>query len=75
MTATTYTSETLTYRVDGINCGHCEAAIKSEVGALPEVSEVEVDLAAKIVRVRGTGLRDEAIRAAIDEAGYDAVPA
>jgi copper chaperone CopZ len=45
--------------------------VKTEVSGVPGVSSVEVDLEAKLVTVRGTGLDDGAIRHAIDEAGYD----
>ncbi len=68
-------NEQLTYLVDGMTCGHCEASVREEVGGLEAVEAVEVDLGSKLVRVRGNGLSDEAIRAAIDEAGYEAVPA
>jgi len=61
----------LTYDVPGISCEHCRAAITEEVGKVGGVSAVDVDLAAKRVRVAGAGLDDGAIRAAIDEAGYD----
>jgi copper chaperone len=69
------TNEQLTYLVKGMSCGHCEASVKKEVGALAGVSDVDVNLRKKIVRVSGEQLNDEAIRGAIDEAGYDAVPA
>ncbi|MBI4898289.1 MAG: heavy-metal-associated domain-containing protein [Actinobacteria bacterium] len=69
------TNEELTYLVKGMTCGHCEAAVREEVGGLEDVESVDVDLGAKLVRVHGQGLSDEAIRAAIDEAGYEAVPA
>jgi len=65
----------LTYLVDGMSCEHCRAAIATEVGALAGVGGVEVDLGTKLVRIHGEGLDDAAVRAAIDEAGYDAVPA
>jgi copper ion binding protein len=57
--------------VPGMSCGHCEAAVKREVGAVDGVEAVDVDLTAKSVTVRGTGLDRGAIVAAIDEAGYD----
>ena len=69
------TNGQLTYLVSGMSCGHCEASVKEEVGALAGVSGVDVDLATKLVRVSGEQLSDEAIRAAIDEAGYEAAPA
>jgi copper chaperone CopZ len=65
----------LLYRVEGMSCSHCESAVTAEVGRVPGVAAVEVDLAGKLVRVRGTEVEDAAVRAAIDEAGYDAVRA
>lgn len=64
--------ETLLYSVPGMHCGHCEQAVKEEVSAVPGVASVAVDLDTKRVEVRGESLDDSAIRAAIDEAGYEA---
>jgi copper chaperone len=58
------------YSVPGISCDHCKAAIEGGVGRLPGVDLVEVDVAARTVRVEGEA-SDEAVRAAVDEAGYD----
>ena len=62
---------TLTLSVPGMTCGHCEAAVKQEVGAVPGVTGVEVDLDTKVVAVSGTNLDRDTIVAAIDEAGFD----
>ena len=59
------------YTVPGMSCSHCEAAVKEEVSALAGVEAVEVDLDSKRVEVRGDTLDDAAIRAAIEEAGYE----
>lgn len=61
---------TRTYSVPTISCGHCKAAIEGEVGKVAGVATVEVDVATKTVHVEGDAT-DEAVRAAIDEAGYD----
>jgi copper chaperone len=66
---------TLIYRVDGMSCEHCVVAVTGEVGDVAGVQAVDVDLATKLVRVSGAGIDDTAVVAAIDEAGYDAVPA
>ena len=66
---------TLIYRVDGMSCEHCVVAVTGEVGEVAGVDSVDVDLAAKLVRVSGTGIDETEVVAAIDEAGYDAVPA
>jgi len=58
-----------TYSVPGISCDHCRHAIETEVATVAGVSTVSVDLEAKLVTVDGGD--DGAIRAAIDDAGYD----
>ncbi|MCX9193271.1 cation-transporting ATPase [Carbonactinospora thermoautotrophica] len=63
----------LVLHVEGMSCQHCVNAITQEVGKVAGVSEVQVDLAGRAVTVRGEGFTDEAIRAAIDEAGYEVV--
>ncbi|MBC6466372.1 heavy-metal-associated domain-containing protein [Actinomadura alba] len=65
----------MTFTVPAINCAHCVDAISGEVGQITGVREVVVDVDAKLVTVRGDGLDDAVLRAAIDEAGYDAEPA
>jgi copper chaperone CopZ len=55
-----------------MSCAHCEAAITAEVSQVAGVASVDVDLDGKQVVVRGESLSDDAIRAAIDEAGYEA---
>jgi copper ion binding protein len=60
-----------TYHVPGVSCEHCVAAITEEVGQVAGVASVEVALAAKLVTVHGAPVDDAAVRAAIDEAGYD----
>jgi copper chaperone CopZ len=55
-----------------MHCGHCESAVEREVSQVDGVESVDVDLETKLVTVRGESLSDEALRAAIDEAGYKA---
>ncbi len=58
------------YRVPGISCDHCKHAIEGEVTKVAGVDHVEVDVGQRLVTVRGDA-DDGAVRAAIDEAGYD----
>ncbi len=60
------------FTVPAIHCGHCQMAIESEVGQVPGVERVAVDIDAKRVDVEGDA-PEEAILAAIGEAGYDEV--
>jgi copper chaperone CopZ len=62
---------TTTYRVSGMTCAHCVNAVTEEVGSLPHVTDVQVELATRDVTVRSTRpLTDDEVSAAIDEAGY-----
>ena len=65
-------SETLSYNVPAIHCNHCAASIKEEVAAVDGVEAVDVDLEGKVVTIHGAALDDAALRAAIEEAGYEA---
>lgn len=61
----------IVYSVPGVSCGHCRSAIEDEVGRVEGVTAVEVDLDAKRVAVRGERLESDAVKAAIEEAGYE----
>lgn len=65
---------TTTFPVTGMTCAHCVASVTEEVGELPGVASVAVDLVvggASTVTVESDAPLDpEAVRAAVDEAGY-----
>lgn len=62
--------EQKTYTVSGMTCGHCEASVREEVGEVAGVSAVEVSHETGRLVVSGEGVSDEAVRAAVEEAGY-----
>ena len=64
-----------TYTVNGMTCDHCVHSVGTEVGKVPGVAAVDVDLASGRVSVQGEGFTDEQIAAAVDEAGYQVVAA
>ena len=63
--------ETKTYRVVGMHCAHCEAAVARELEAVEGVASATVRLESGLAVVTGSGLDDDALRAAIREAGYE----
>jgi copper chaperone len=65
-------SETVSYNVPAIHCAHCGMSIKEEVSEVEGVEDVDVDVDSKVVTIRGRELSDERLRAAIQEAGYEA---
>jgi copper chaperone len=73
MTSETLPAE-LIFTVPGVSCSHCESAITEEVGRVPGVTAVEVDLDSKRVTVSGSRLDQSAVREAIEQAGYDLEP-
>ncbi|MFE7317112.1 heavy-metal-associated domain-containing protein [Streptomyces sp. NPDC057555] len=73
-TAVEVGSVTTTYKVSGMTCGHCEGAVSSEIGEIAGVSSVQAVAATGLVTVTSKAPLDEAaVRAAIDEAGYELV--
>ena len=64
---------TRNYTVEGMTCGHCRAAVIEEVLQVSGVKGVDVELDSGRVTVAGESFEDDAIRKAIDEAGYTLV--
>ncbi|MFF0338115.1 heavy-metal-associated domain-containing protein [Kribbella sp. NPDC004875] len=66
---------TQTYSVSGMTCGHCTSAVTEEISKLVGVQDVQIDLVAggtSAVHVTSESALDEAaVRAAVDEAGYE----
>ena len=60
-----------TYIVEGMTCSHCVLSVREELGEVAGVAEVDVDLASGRVTVLGEGFDDDAVRAAVVEAGYE----
>lgn len=61
-----------TFEVTGMTCGHCVAAIKEEVGAIADVTDVAVDLASGRVTVDSAReVTTAEMASAVDEAGYE----
>jgi len=67
-------SVTAVYKVSGMTCGHCEGAVSSEISEIAGVSSVTaVASTGEVTVVSAAPLDDEAVRAAVDEAGYELV--
>ena len=62
---------TQTFTVTGMTCGHCVASVTEEVSGIPGVQDVDVVLETGAVTVTSTDpVDDAAVRAAVEEAGY-----
>lgn len=62
------------FKVSGMSCGHCVRAVTQAIQALDQAAQVDVDLAAGVVRVEAD-LTASQIEAAIREEGYVVMPA
>jgi len=67
-------NETHTYVVTGMTCEHCASSVHEEVSELSGVAQVDVDLLSGRLTVTGDAIDDDAVRAAVAEAGYQVVP-
>ncbi|MGW0467733.1 heavy-metal-associated domain-containing protein [Streptomyces sp. NPDC003027] len=65
---------TTVYQVKGMTCGHCEGAVSSEISEIAGVSSVTaVAATGRVTVVSEAPLDEDAVRAAVDEAGYELV--
>jgi copper chaperone len=61
------------YTVAGMSCAHCVSSVSEEVTEIAGVTDVDVDLDSGRLSVAGSGFTDDAVRAAVAEAGYEVV--
>ena len=62
------------YRVSGMTCAHCEAAVRDEVARIPGVDGVTVSAdTGRLVVTWAAPIDTDAVLGAVDEAGYEAV--
>jgi copper chaperone CopZ len=67
---------TIEFQVTGMSCGHCEAAVRKEVGAVAGVASAEASAATGRLMIEASGPVDDAdVIAAVAEAGYTAARA
>ncbi|MZD07973.1 copper-binding protein [Streptomyces sp. SID5785] len=65
---------TTVYEVKGMTCGHCEGAVAGEISEIAGVASVTaVAATGQVTVVSAAPLDEEAVRAAVDEAGYELV--
>jgi copper chaperone len=67
------TENSRVYSVKGMTCEHCVRSVTEEVSEVSGVEGVDVDLDSGRLVVRGD-VADEAVRAAVSEAGYEVAP-
>ena len=62
---------TQSFTVTGMTCGHCVASVTEEISEIPGVESVDVVLDSGAVTVTSSQpLEQQAVRAAVEEAGY-----
>ncbi|WP_313480308.1 heavy-metal-associated domain-containing protein [Microbacterium sp.] len=63
------------FQVTGMTCGHCEMSVREEVEKVAGVEAIDVSAkTGRLVVSSAAELDADAVIAAVDEAGYQAVP-
>ena len=67
---------TTQFQVTGMTCGHCEMSVREEVSKVTGVDDIQVSAASgSLVVTSATAVDQDAVIAAVDEAGYRATAA
>ncbi|WP_406477581.1 heavy-metal-associated domain-containing protein [Streptomyces sp. NBC_01615] len=67
-------SVTTVYQVSGMSCGHCEGSVSGEISGIAGVTSVKaVASTGEVTVVSAAPLDEAAVRAAVDEAGFELV--
>jgi len=65
---------TMEFQVTGMTCGHCEMSVREEVAKIAGVESIDVSAATGRLTIASAAPVDaDAVIAAVDEAGYQAV--
>lgn len=67
---TSQTDMTKTFKIEGMNCSHCQASVEKAISGLQGIDSVEVDLSSGLARVSGE-IEDEKIKEAVRLAGFE----
>lgn len=62
---------TKTIAIEGMHCQHCVAAVNDALAAVAGVTSVKVSLEKNNAVVEGEGLNDAALKAAVEDTGFD----
>ncbi|EUA11998.1 heavy-metal-associated domain protein [Mycobacterium kansasii 732] len=63
---------TVTVTVTGMSCAHCASSVRDELGSIPGVTAVDVDLPSGAVTVESDcPVDNDAIKNAVAVAGYE----
>lgn len=62
---------TKTISIEGMHCQHCVAAVTEALKAVSGVTSVSVSLEHNNAVVEGAGLDDAALKAAVEDTGFD----
>jgi copper chaperone CopZ len=60
-------------KIDGMTCGHCVMHVRSALEDVQGVKSADVNLLERSAMVEGEVLSDQALRAAVADAGYRVV--
>ena len=59
--------------IEGMSCNHCVMHVKNALSEVEGVKSVDVNLQGKYALVEGDNTSNEALKAAVEDAGYEVV--
>jgi copper chaperone len=67
--------KTTELKIEGMHCGHCVMAVRTELSKLPNVKVEDVQIGRVTVQIDETRVTNEQLNAAVEKAGYRVVSA
>ncbi len=64
-------TEGTVYSIGGMTCNHCKASVEKNLSKIEGIEEVEVNLERKEALVKGSSKTEEAIKATIEDIGFE----
>lgn len=62
-----------TLTIEGMSCGHCTKAVEESLRSLEQVTDARADVNSKTAEVEGYELKDDELKKAVSDAGYEVV--
>ena len=59
------------FSVDGMTCNHCKSSVETNLSKLDTIESVSVDLANKVVHIKGQNIDNSIIESTVTGLGYD----
>lgn len=73
MNISSHNTSVHSYVVEGMTCSHCVTSVREEVSEVPGVEAIELSLRSGELKVTGEDVSHDAVRNAVEAAGYTVI--